>query len=173
MSYLTPGRVPVGYSLTRSRAEKGYRREELPQFRGIPKHKWELPFLALRFVGRDQSIVVVTEGRGRQKFHNRVVVLVNEHTAGAGEMLAGFVQENHLGAVVGVKTAGRLLGGKGFKLGHGYMVTIPIGCYLSWAGVRYEGNGVEPDVRVDWLPEASGQTIDSQVERALTVVRAL
>jgi carboxyl-terminal processing protease len=173
MSYLTPGRVPVGYSLTRRRAERGYRKEKLPQFRGIPKHKWELPFLGLRYIGRDQSIVVVTEGRGRQKFHNRIALLVNEHTAGAAEMLAGFVRENHLGTVVGVKTAGRLLGGKGFKLSKGYMLTIPIGCYLSWGGVRYEGAGVEPDVHVDWLPETACQGIDNQVERALAVVRAL
>ncbi len=33
MSYFTPDRLPVGYSLTRQRAARGYRREELPQFR--------------------------------------------------------------------------------------------------------------------------------------------
>ncbi len=39
MSYLTPDRVPVGYSLTRARAQQGYRREELAQFTGIPRVK--------------------------------------------------------------------------------------------------------------------------------------
>jgi carboxyl-terminal processing protease len=112
MSYLTPSRIPVGYSLTRERAERGYRREELRHFRAIPAQKWQLPFLAARFLGRDMSIVVVTEGKGPQKFQNRIVILVNEHTAGSGEMVAGFARENNLAKIVGVKTAGRLLGRK-------------------------------------------------------------
>jgi len=32
MSYLTPGKKEVGYSLTRKRKEKGYTREKLPRF---------------------------------------------------------------------------------------------------------------------------------------------
>lgn len=112
MSYLTPDKRPVGYSLTRTRAERGYRREDLPRFEGIPDDKWRLPFIAARFIGRDASIAVVTEGRGPQPFHGRIAVLVNEHTAGSGEMVTGFVQENRLGTIVGAKTAGRLLGGK-------------------------------------------------------------
>jgi len=150
MSYLVPDKRPVGYSLTRKRAESGYRKEELGRLNGIPDQKWKLPLLASRFIGRDLSIVVVTEGRGRQRFHGRIVALVNEHTSGAAEMVAGFVQENGLGKVVGTKTAGRLLGGKGFKVGHDYILMLPVGAYLSWNGRRYEGNGIDPDIKVDW-----------------------
>jgi carboxyl-terminal processing protease len=39
MSYLTPGRLEVGYSLTWKRRERGYRREELTRFGRIPSHK--------------------------------------------------------------------------------------------------------------------------------------
>jgi carboxyl-terminal processing protease len=170
MSYLTPGKVPVGYSLTRQRAERGYRREELPRFEGIPSEKWQVPLLALRFVGRDQSIVVVTEGRGSQRYHNRVVILVNEHTAGAAEMVAGFVWENGLGKIVGIATAGRLLGGKGFKIGPEFKLMLPIGAYLSWAGRRYEGQGIDPDVRSDWSPEAAVAGLDPQFEKAIEVL---
>ena len=75
MSYLVPDKRPVGYSLTRKRAESGYRKEELPTLNGIPDGKWKLPLLALKFIGRDMSIVTVTEGRGPQRFHSRIVVL--------------------------------------------------------------------------------------------------
>jgi carboxyl-terminal processing protease len=169
MSYLTPERIPVGYSLTRNRAERGYRRESLPQFRGIPDQKWQLPFLVARFLGRDQSIVVVTEGKGPQKFHNRIAILVNEHTAGSAEMVAGFAGENGSAKIVGTKTAGRLLGGKGFKVSDSYVLMLPIGAYLTWNGHRFEGNGVTPDVPVDWLP---GET-DMQLQRAVETVRDL
>lgn len=39
MSYLTPERIPVGYSLTRRRAEDGYDRDALPRFERIPRWK--------------------------------------------------------------------------------------------------------------------------------------
>lgn len=169
MSYLTPERLPVGYSLTRERAEKGYQREELSKFRGIPDQKWELPFLASRFVGRDMSIAVVTEGKGRQKFHGRIVILVNEHTAGSGEMVVGFARENKLAKIIGITTAGRLLGGKGFKVGNSYILMLPVGAYLSWNGVRFEGNGIRPDEEADWSPTNP----EDQLRRALETVRAM
>src|SRR5947199_1541842 len=96
MSYLTPGKKEVGYSLTRARKEKGYAREKLPRFGQIPSHKATLIWLALRYGFIDKSILVVTEGLGPQRFHGRVAILVNEHTASAGEMVAGFAEENQL-----------------------------------------------------------------------------
>lgn len=74
----------------------------------------------------DKSILLVTEGLGPQKFHGRVVILVNEHTASAGEMLASFAEENNLATIVGVKTAGRLLSGSTFRAGEGYIVGLPV-----------------------------------------------
>jgi C-terminal processing protease CtpA/Prc len=173
MSYLVPDKRPVGYSLTRSRAERGYRREDLPSLNRIPDQKWKLPVLALRFLGRDLSIAVVTEGLGPQPFHGRIVVLVNEHTAGAAEMVAGFVQENGLGQVVGTKSAGRLLGGKGFEVGHDYTLMIPVGAYLSWHGRLFEGTGIKPDVPVEWSLERVRVNDDTQSMEALRTVNRL
>src|ERR1700736_6336309 len=103
----------------RRRAQNGFSREELTRFGKIPSHRIALLWLILRYASAvvDQSICLVTEGRGTQKFHGRVVVLVNEHTASAAEMLAAFVQENRLGTIVGRKTAGRLLSGTAFHVG--------------------------------------------------------
>ncbi len=169
MSYLTPDRLPVGYSLTRERAERGYRREDLPQFRAVPDQKWQLPFVASKFIGRDMSIAVITEGRGPQKFHGRIVMLVNEHTAGSGEMVAGFAHENNLAKIIGKKTAGRLLGGKEFKVGDTYTLMLPIGAYLSWSGTRFEGAGVSPDEELDWSPIDP----ENQFGRAVEAVRTM
>ena len=56
-------------------------------------------------------------GLGPQKFHGRAVLLVNQHTASAAEMMTGFVKENRLATIVGTRTAGEVLGGKVFKVG--------------------------------------------------------
>src|SRR5260370_7655095 len=96
MSDLTAGKLEVGYSLTRKRRERGYRREELTRFGRIPSHKAALLWLAARYAFVEKSILLVTEGLGERRFHGRVVLLVNEHTASAGEMVPPSSQENNL-----------------------------------------------------------------------------
>jgi len=54
---------------------------------------------------------VATEGLGQRRFHGRVVVLVNERTASAGETVSTFAAEHNLATIVGAKTPGRLLSG--------------------------------------------------------------
>ena len=173
MSYLTPGKKEVGYSLTRARREKGYARERLPRFGRIPSHKATLLWLALRFGFIDKSILVVTEGLGPQRFHGRVVVLVNEHTSSAGEMVAAFAQENGLATIIGTRTPGRLLSGGAFKAGFGYIVGLPVAAYLTWEGRLIEGKGVTPSVNVEMNPEELLAGEDPQMNRVLEVVRAM
>jgi len=173
MSYLTPGKKEVGYSLTRARKENGYAREKLPRFGHIPSHKATLFWLALRYGFIDKSILVVTEGLGPQKFHGRVVILVNEHTASAGEMVAAFAEENGLATIVGTKTAARLLSGSTFKAGSGYIVGLPVAAYLTWQGRLIEGKGVTPSIPVELSPDhlISGQ--DPQMQKAIEIVSGL
>ena len=171
MSYLTPGKTEVGYSLSRKRKEKGYAREKLPRFGRIPSHKPTLLWLALRYAFVDKSIVVVTEGLWPQPFHGRVVILVNEHTASAGEMLAAFAEENKLATIVGVKTPGRLLSGRTFKVGSGYILGLPTAAYVTWQGKMIEGKGVSPGVPVELSPEALLVGEDTQMQKAMTVAK--
>ena len=173
MSYLTPKKIEVGYSLTRARREGGYDKEHLPRFRRIPTHKSALICLALRYAFADRSIVVVTEGLGPQKFHGRIVLLVNEHTAGQAEMVSAFAEENQLATIVGTKTAGRLLTGMAFRVGHDYFLGLPIASYLTWQGRMIEGSGISPTVPVDLDSDAlsrSAESKDNQLEKALEVM---
>jgi carboxyl-terminal processing protease len=171
MSYLTPGKQEVGYSLTRTRKEGGYKREELPRFGRIPSHKPTLLWLALRYGFIDKSILVVTEGLGPQRFHGRITILVNEHTSSAGEMVAAFAQENSLATILGTKTPGRLLSGSAFKAGFGYIVGLPVAAYLTWQGNLIEGQGVVPNVAAELCPDALLAGEDSQMQKALELAR--
>jgi len=173
MSYLTPGKHEVGYSLTRARNERGYEREKLPRFGHIPRHKATLIWLALRYGLIDKSIVVVTEGLGPQPFHGRIVILINEHTASAGEMVAGFAEENQLASIVGTKSSGRLLTGGAFRAGFGYIVGLPVAGYVTWQGKMIEGEGVTPDVAVDLGAHEVLAGNDPQMKTALKLVREL
>ena len=173
MSYLTPDKLPIGYSLTRRRADNGFKREELTRFGKIPRHKIALVWLLIRYASAiaDQSICLVTEGLGQQKFHGRVVILVNEHSASAAEMLAAFAQENKLATIVGTKTAGRLLSGRAFNVGEGYMLGLPVAAYYTWNGALLEGTGVVPDVEIELSCSDLAAGIDSQLKEAIKVVQ--
>ena len=165
MSYLTPDRVPIGYSVDRKLAEAGYNKERLPRFNRIPKSKWEVPLLALRYA-RKKSIVLETEGLGPQRFHGRIAMVVNEHTTCAAEMVVLFAQEHRLAKVVGMSTPGRLVSHRGFNIGHGFTLVVPTGAYVSWGGNRLDGSGITPDVFADWSRDAVLKSGDLQLQAA-------
>jgi C-terminal processing protease CtpA/Prc len=170
MSYLTPDRLPVGYSVTRSCAEKNYSKETLAKFDRIPSQKAALILLALKFGFRDDSVSIVTEGLGPRPFHRRTVVLVDESTTGAGERIAAFAQERQLAPVLGMRTAGRLICCSLSKISHGYFIRIPARAWYTWRGELLEGKGVQPDCNV---AVTQGGARDVQLERAHQIVRDL
>jgi len=172
MSYLAPMPTPVGFSVDRKTADRGYRKETLPRLNRIPHSKWEIPIFALKFLNK-KSVVLETERLGRQPFHGRVGILVNEHSTSAAEMLAQFAQENRLATIIGTKTPGRLVSRSAFKIGHDYRLVMPIAAYESWNGVRIEGKGIEPEVHADWSFDAALNGEDTQLNKAIETVRSL
>jgi carboxyl-terminal processing protease len=170
MSLFTPTRQPVGYSLDRATAENGTPKERLPRLGKIPSQKWELIPLAVR-LGTKKSVVLETEGLGTQPFHGRIVILVNKHTTGAAEMVTLFAKENSLATIVGTTTPGRLISRTGTKVGAGYQLVFPVAAYQSWNGTRIEGQGIAPDIRVAWSFEDAQRGEDTQLDRALEVLR--
>ena len=175
MSHLTDRKLPIGYTVSRKMAEKGYKKEELKTLDRLPTDKpnfLAIATMAVKFAGRDPSVLLVSEGLEKQKWHGRIVILVNEHTVSAGEMVAAFARENGLAKIVGTETAGRLIPGSGVKVGEGYMVIMPKAAYITWAGNRFEGHGIIPDVLEPWSPEAFAAGRDDQISRAIEVLRS-
>jgi carboxyl-terminal processing protease len=173
ISDLTPEKVPVGYSLTRARVDQGYRREELAQFTKIPSNQLLAPLTLLKFKDVDKSIVIVTEGLGKQPFHGRVLLLVNEHTISGAEIVAGFAADHKLATLIGTRTAGKLLGWATVSLQHNYFLTLPTVNYLTWEGKSFERTGVLPDVNVQFNPDAAVSGADNQLDAAVELAKQL
>jgi C-terminal processing protease CtpA/Prc len=173
MSTLVPDRRPVGYSLTRKRASSGFDRTALPQFDHIPSKKSGLVPLLAKFALGDKSIAVFTEALGPQRFHGRVLLLVNEHSASASEMVAAFAAESSSGPLAGTKTPGRVVGATSFKVGHGFRVALPVVAYYTWGGQVLEGTGVHPSVRIPFNPVSTRAGEDDQLTTAVEFVRRM
>jgi carboxyl-terminal processing protease len=172
MSVLTAEKRPVGFSTDRATTLRGYDRDKLPRFDSIPRSKLGVPWLAVRFAGK-KSVVLVTEGLGKRAFHNRIAVLVNEHTTCASEMVALFAREELGASIIGRTTPGRLVSHTGIKLGHGLTLALPIAAYVSWGGTRLDGTGLRPDVEVDWSDVGARQGIDVQLNSAVNITKAM
>jgi C-terminal processing protease CtpA/Prc len=124
-SYMCPGQIPIGHSLTPRRLRTGYNREDLQPV-PMPSSMTGLLWTLARFSFRDKSVLLLTQGLGPQPFQNHIVLLVNEWTNSAAEMVAGFAAENRLATIVGERTAGNVLGAANFKVGSGYWVRLPV-----------------------------------------------
>jgi carboxyl-terminal processing protease len=171
-SYMCPGQVAIGHSLTPRRLRKGYDPEALPRV-PMPRSRGELLVTLARFSFRDKSVMLLTQGLGEQPFHNRIVILVNEWTNSAAEMVACFAAENRLASIVGQKTRGNVLGAANFRVGSGYWLRLPVFGWFTSKGRSLEANGVDPDVPVEISPDALAIGQDNQMTRAIEIVNGL
>lgn len=170
MSILCGDKRGVGYNLGRKQIEASESKETLPVFDKIPASKWAILPLIAKFGVRGRSVALFSEGLGTAKHHGRVALLVNEHSASASEMVAGFASEYKLAHLIGVKTPGKLVAASSFKVGQGYRVVLPVGAYYTWQGTSLEGRGVEPDsvVQLNSTELATGG--DPQLDRAIAIL---
>ena len=171
-SYMCPGQIAIGHSLTPRRLRDGYDPETLPRV-PMPRSRAELLVTLARFAFRDKSVMLLTQGLGEQPFHNRIVVLVNEWTNSAAEMVASFAAENCLATVIGQKTRGNVLGATNFKVGGSYWLRLPVFGWYTSKGRTLEANGLEPDVSIEISPDALAAGQDNQMARAIEIVNGL
>ncbi len=171
-SYMCSGQIPIGNSLTPKRLRTGYDRESLPRV-PMPGNKIEAIMTLGRFAFRDKSVVLLTQGSGPQPFHGKIVLLVNEWTNSAAEMLTSFAKEHNLATVVGTKTAGNVLGAANFKVGGGYWLRLPVFGWYTSRGESLDGKSVTPHITVDVDPCSLISGVDRQMAKALEVIGQL
>jgi carboxyl-terminal processing protease len=107
-----------------------------------------------------------------------LVVLVNEYSASAAEIVAGAVKDTGSGKLVGVTTYGKGVMQTVFDVREGSLI-LTTNKYLTPAHHDIHGQGIEPDVEVELaageiatiLPEA--EPFDGQLQEAARVLREL
>ena len=168
-SYLCPNQVPIGHSLTPQRLRKGYTLDQLPRV-PMPNNRIELGVTLARFAVQDKSLMLLTQGLGPQPFHGKTVMLINEWTNSAAEIVAAFGKEAGLATVLGEKTRGNVLGAANFAVGKGYWLRLPVFGWFSSEGKSLEGVGVAPNVEVGMLPSLVTDRRDAQLDRAMAIL---
>ena len=100
-----------------------------------------------------------------------LVVLVNEYSASASEILAGAVQDYNKGTLIGTTTYGKGIVQRIHRLNDGTALKLTVSAYFTPSGRNIHGVGIEPDIVLEYdydLAEEEG--VDNQVERAIEVL---
>ena len=106
-----------------------------------------------------------------------LVVLVNENSASASEILAGAVKDTDRGTLVGMQTFGKGLVQRLFTLPDGSGLNVTIQKYYTPKGTSIHGIGIEPDEVVQLGEKYLATTLtdipeheDAQLQKALEVL---
>lgn len=115
--------------------------------------------IADEFLG--EGIVVYTETRDGERAYEKsnknkidlpLIVLVNEGSASASEILAGAIKDRNRGTLIGNKTFGKGVVQRIKQLSDGSGFKLTVSEYFTPNGTSIHGVGIEPDIVVD-LPD--------------------
>jgi carboxyl-terminal processing protease len=102
------------------------------------------------------------------RWRKPVALLINGGTRSGKEVLTYGFKKYGFGEVIGTRTAGALLAGRGFMLSDGSFLMVAVND-VRVDGERLEGKGVEPTIEVPFeLPYAAGR--DPQLDKAVEVL---
>ena len=108
-----------------------------------------------------------------------IIVLVNEYSASASEMLAGALRDNGYATVIGTTTYGKGLVQGVYELEDGSGIRITIAKYYTPAGICIQDIGVVPDIEIEPLEDYIYSPVsaipfedDVQLQRALEEIGA-
>ncbi len=138
--------------------------------------------IASYFIPEGQTIVVEDFGNGQanktyrsfgyKTFENMpMVVLVDEGSASASEILAGALRDNRGISLVGKKTFGKGSVQELNDLPGGSKLKVTIARWLTPKGYSIAENGLEPDIKVELTEEDVTAGKDPQMDRAIEVLK--
>ena len=129
-----------------------------------------------------EGLIVYTEDKygqreeltcdGESEIQVPMVVLVNDYSASASEILAGAIQDYEKGIIMGTQTYGKGIVQRVIALSDGSAVKLTISHYYTPKGRNIHEVGVEPDVVVEFDGEAYyDEGVDNQLEEATAYMK--
>ncbi len=132
----------------------------------------------------ENDIIVKEEFRDKSKTQNyssstatsrlknkKTIILVNEGSASASEIVSGALQDYKLATIVGEKTFGKGSVQDLIKLEDGSSLKLTIAKWLTPQGRSINGGGITPDIEIKLTTEDYNKDIDPQLNKALELLK--
>lgn len=101
------------------------------------------------------------------------VILINEGTASASEILAGALRDNRSIKLIGAKSFGKGSVQEIINLSDGSFLKVTIAKWLTPKGQSISEVGLEPDIKAEITDDDMEQGKDPQLEKALEIIKEL
>lgn len=120
--------------------------------------------------GDDKKNEFMAQGKALLKDY-KTVVLVNQGSASASEILAGALKDYGKAVIIGEKTFGKGSVQTLADLGDGSVIKITIAKWLTPAGNNINEQGIEPDVAVELSLDDYNDNKDPQMDKAIETLK--
>lgn len=138
-----------------------------------------------RLIPEGKLIVYTEDKEGKKTEYNSdsdkvvdvpMVVLVNENSASASEIMTGCLKDYGTATIVGEKTYGKGIVQNIFPLQDGSAVKMTVSKYYTPNGNNIHGVGIEPDVTVKmgdkkWAKARKEESKDTQLQKAYEILK--
>ena len=112
-----------------------------------------------------------SQGRTLREFTpEKMVVLVDNGSASASEILAGALKEHKVATLIGVDTFGKGSVQELVSLPNGSSLKVTVARWLTPEGVSISDSGLKPDIKITRTPEQRLEGLDPQQEAALRFI---
>jgi len=139
--------------------------------------------VASLFVEKDKTILYTLDKYDQKKEYRSkggdfigepLVVLIDEGSASASEVVSGALKDYGAATLVGQKSFGKGIVQMVFEVGDNEGVKVTVSSYYSPNGINIHGEGIVPDVEVQ-IPEDAEAPLtienDTQLQKAVEVLR--
>jgi len=133
------------------------------------------------FLNRGEVVVIEDTGKGQEEFKAQgnpiflnypLVILINQGSASASEILAGALRSNKGTKLIGEKSFGKGSVQELINLRDGASLKVTIAKWLTPSGETIEETGLEPDIRVEMTEEDINNGKDPQLDKAIEVLNS-
>lgn len=134
-------------------------------------------------IAKDKNVLITVDANDNKEYNKTkkdpimdcpIVVLVNEYSASASEILTGALKDNDEAEIVGTTTYGKGVIQNVFQLTDGSVLKLTIAEYYTPNENKINKVGIEPDYIVEDVEQEKDQEeIDEQLNKALEVIKSM
>lgn len=134
-------------------------------------------------IAKDKNVLITVDANDNKEYSKSqndpimdcpIVVLVNEYSASASEILTGALKDNDEAEVVGTTTYGKGVIQNVFSLTDGSVLKLTIAEYYTPNENKINKVGIKPDYEIEDVTQEEGQEeIDEQLNKGLEVIKSM